>query len=172
MKQYSKEEITNQLETILGKYKSATQSSHIQTQMSRDMDNLDEIPTIEMNEIPTIEMKVYSFDVLGGKLYVVTESNHLPYIQEYIDSINAGNPDKDSVIRKYAIEYQKISESILDRMLSQVRTNIQSGYTSLPIRIIGELNKIELDLKPLLDAQKRDQKIDNLLNGGVQENEE
>jgi hypothetical protein len=57
-------------------------------------------------------------------------------------------------------------------MLSQVRTNIQSGYTSLPIRIIGELNRIELDLKPLLDAQKRDQKIDNLLNGGVQENEE
>jgi hypothetical protein len=164
MKQYSKEEITNQLETILGKYNSATQSSHIQTQMSRDMDNLD--------EIPTIEMKVYSFDVLGGKLYVVTQSNHLPYIQEYIDSINAGNPDKDGVIRKYAIEYQKMSESILDRMLSQVRTNIQSGYTSLPIRIIGELNRIELDLKPLLDAQKRDQKIDNLLNGGVQENEE
>jgi hypothetical protein len=163
MKQYSKE-ITNQLETILGKYNSATQSSHIQAQMSRDMDNLD--------EMPTIEMKVYSFDVLGGKLYVVTQSNHLPYIQEYIDSINAGNPDKDGVIRKYAIEYQKMSESILDRMLSQVRTNIHSGYASLPIRIIGELNKIELDLKPLLDAQKRDQKIDNLLNGGVQENEE
>ena len=96
----------------------------------------------------------------------------MTYIQQYIDSINAGNPDKDSVIRKYAIEYQKMSESILDRMLSQVRTDIHSGYTSLPIRIIGELNRIELDLKPLLDAQKRDQKIENILNGGIQENEE
>ena len=170
MRQYSKEEINNQLQNILNQYNqsahlSPTQSqSHIQTQMNRDLDNLD--------EIPTIEMKVYSFDVLGSKLYVVTHSNHLPYIQQYIDSINAGNPDKDSVIRKYAIEYQKMSESILDRMLSQVRTSIHSGYTSLPIRIIGELNIIESDLKPLLDAQKRDQKIENILNGGIQENEE
>ena len=170
MRQYSKEEINNQLQNILNQYNqsahlSPTQSqSHIQTQMSRDLDNLD--------EIPTIEMKVYSFDVLGSKLYVMTQSNHLPYIQQYIDSINAGNPDKDSVIRKYAIEYQKMSESILDRMLSQVKTSIHSGYTSLPIRIIGELNRIESDLKPLLDAQKRDQKIENILNGGIQENEE
>jgi hypothetical protein len=151
MKSY-KEEIQNGLETILSKYNSATQSSHIQTQM----DNLD--------EIPTIEMKVYSFDVLGSKLYVYAQSDQLTYIQEYIDSINDGKPDKDGVIRNYAIEYQKMSESILDRMLSQVRTNIHSGYASLPIRIIGELNRIELDLKPLLDAQKRDQKIENLLN--------
>jgi hypothetical protein len=170
MRRYSKEEINNQLQNILNQYNqsahlSPTQSqSHIQTQMSRDLDNLD--------EIPTIEMKVYSFDVLGSNLYVVTQSNHLPYIQQYIDSINAGNPDKDSVIRKYAIEYQKMSESILDRMLSQVKTSIHSGYTSLPIRIIGELNRIESDLKPLLDAQKRDQKIENILNGGIQENEE
>ena len=170
MRQYSKEEINNQLQNILNQYNqsahlSPTQSqSHIQTQMSRDLDNLD--------EIPTIEMKVYSFDVLGSKLYVYAQSDHLTYIQQYIDSINAGNPDKDSVIRKYAIEYQKMSESILDRMLSQVRTDIHSGYTSLPIRIIGELNRIELDLKPLLDAQKRDQKIENILNGGIQENEE
>jgi hypothetical protein len=57
-------------------------------------------------------------------------------------------------------------------MLSQVKTSIHSGYTSLPIRIIGELNRIESDLKPLLDAQKRDQKIENILNGGIQENEE
>ena len=86
MRKYSKEEISNQLQNILNQYNqsahlSPTQSqSHIQTQMSRDLDNLD--------EIPTIEMKVYSFDVLGSKLYVVTQSNHLPYIQQYIDSIN------------------------------------------------------------------------------------
>jgi hypothetical protein len=160
MKQYSKEEIQNQLETILGKYNSATQS-HIQTQMSRSESELN------LDEIPTIEMKVYSFDVLGSKLYVVTQSDHLKYIQEYIDSINAGKPDKDGVIRRYAIEYQRMSESLIDRMLSQLRTDIQSGYSSLPIRIISELNKIELDLKPLLDAQKRDQKIDNLLDGSL-----
>lgn len=164
MKQLSKEEIQNQLETILGKYNSATQSSHIQTQMSRELDNI--------GDIPTIEMKIYSFDVLGSKLYFFTQPDHLPYIQEYIDSINAGNPDKDGAIRKYAIEYQKMSESQIDKMLSQVRTNIQSGYSSLPIRIISELNKIESDLSPLLDAQKRDQKINNILNGVVQKNEE
>lgn len=162
MKQLSKEEIQNQLETILGKYNSTTQSSHIQTQMSRE----------NSGDIPTIEMKIYSFDVLGSKLYFFTQPDHLPYIQEYIDSINAGNPDKDGVIRKYAIEYQRMSESLIDKMLSQVRTDIQSGYTSLPIRIISELNKIESDLSPLLDAQKRDKKIDNILNGVVQKNEE
>ena len=31
-------------------------------------------------------------------------------------------------------------------------------------KVISELNKIELDLKPLLDAQKRDKKIDGLLD--------
>jgi hypothetical protein len=142
MKQYNKEN-------------SSTQSSHIQTQMSRDLDNFD--------NISTIEIKIYPFDVLGSKLYVVTQPNHLPYIQEYIDSINAGNPDKDRVIRRYAIEYQKMSESLIDRMLSKVGSNLHSGYTSLPIRIIGELNIIESDLKPILDAQKRDQKINDLL---------
>jgi hypothetical protein len=155
MKQYSKEEIQNQLQNILSKH-SSTQS-HIESQ--------------KLDDIPTIEMKVYSFDVLGSKLYVITRSDHRPYIQEYIDSINNGSPDKDRVIRKYAIEYQKMSESLIDRMLDQVGSP-QSGYTSLPIGIISELNKIELDLKPLLDAQKRDQKIDNLLHGGIQENEE
>lgn len=160
MKQYSKEEIQNQLETILGKYNSATQSSHIQTQMSRDTDNL--------GEIPTLEMKVYSFDVLGSKLYVVTQSDHLSYIQEYIDSINAGKPDKDGVIRRYAMEYQKMSESLIDRLLNQIG---KSSLSQLPVRIISELNKIELDLKPLLDAQKRDQKINDLLDGGISKNE-
>lgn len=153
MKNYSKEEIQNQLETILGKYNSATQSSHIQTQMSRGLDN--------SSEIPTIEVKVHSFDVLGNKLYVLTQSDHLSYIQEYIDSINAGNPDKDGVIRRYAIEYQKMSPSLIDRLLEQVGKN---PLSQLPVRIISELNKIELDLKPLLDAQKRDKKIDGLLD--------
>jgi hypothetical protein len=120
-----------------------------------------------LDDIPTIDTRVYSFDVLGSRIYVVTQSEHRKYIQDYIDSINSGKPDKDGIIRKYAIEYQKMSESILDRMLGQVRTNIHSGYASLPIRIIGELNRIELDLKPLLDAQKRDQKIENLLNGDL-----
>lgn len=119
---------------------------------------------MNLGEIPTIEMKVYSFDVLGSKLYVVTQSDHLSYIQEYIDSINAGKPDKDGVIRRYAIEYQRMSESLIDRLLNQVGKN---SLSQLPIRIISELNKIELDLKPLLDAQKRDQKIDNLLDGSL-----
>lgn len=162
MKQYSKEEIQNQLETILGKYNSATQSSHIQTQMSRSESELNS------DEIPTIEMKVYSFDVLGSKLYVVTQSDHLSYIQEYIDSINAGKPDKDGVIRRYAMEYQRMSESLIDRLLNQVGKN---SLSQLPVRIISELNKIELDLKPLLDAQKRDQKINDLLDGGISKNE-
>lgn len=164
MKQITKEEVENQLQSILNQYKQNPNQSHIQTQMSRDTDNL--------GEIPTIEMKVYSFDVLGHKLYVVTQSDHQSYIQEYIDSINAGKPDKDGVIRRYAMEYQKMSESLIDRLLSQVRTNIQSGYSSLPVRIISELNKIELDVKPLLDAQKRDQKINDLLDGGISKNEE
>ena len=74
MKQYSKEEIQNQLQSILNQYNqtahlSPTQSqSHIQTQMSRSESELN------LGEIPTIEMKVYSFDVLGSKLYVVTQS--------------------------------------------------------------------------------------------------
>ena len=164
MKQYSKEEIQNQLETILGKYNSATQSqSHIQTQMSRSESELN------LGEIPTIEMKVYSFDVLGSKLYVVTQSDHLSYIQEYIDSINTGKPDKDGVIRRYAMEYQKMSESLIDRLLNQVG---KSSLSQLPVRIISELNKIELDLKPLLDAQKRDKKINDLFDGGISKNEE
>ena len=163
MKQITKEEVQNQLQNILNQYKQNPNQSHIQTQMSIDTDNL--------GEIPTIEMKVYSFDVLGSKIYIVTQSDHLSYIQEYIDSINAGKPDKDGVIRRYAMEYQKMSESLIDRLLSQVRTDIHSGYSSLPIRIISELNKLELDLKPLLDAQKRDQKINDLLDGGISKNE-
>ena len=161
MKQITKEEVQNQLQNILNQYKQNPNQSHIQTQMSRDTDNLE--------EIPTIEMKVYSFDVLGSKLYVVTQSDHLSYIQEYIDSINAGKPDKDAVIRRYAMEYQKMSESLIDRLLNQVG---KSSLSQLPVRIISELNKIELDLKPLLDAQKRDQKINDLLDGGISKNEE
>jgi hypothetical protein len=122
---------------------------------------------LKVDDIPTIEMKVYSFDVLGSKLYVVTQSDHVPYIQEYIDSVNNGTPDKEGVIRKYATQHQKMSESLIDRMINQ-SGNVQS----LPIRIIGELNKIELDLKPLLDAQIRDKKIQNLLDGDISENEE
>ena len=125
----------------------------------------------DINSNFCIEVKLYKFNVLGSKLYVTTQSDHLSYIQEYIDSINSGKPDKNGVIKKYAIEYQKMSESLLDRMLSQVGSDHKSGYSLLPIRITSELNKIESDIKPLLDAQKRDQKIDNLLNGGVQENE-
>jgi len=168
MKQITKEEVQNQLQSILNQYNqtahlSLTQSqSHIQTQMSRSESELN------LGEIPTIEMKVYSFDVLGSKLYVVTQSDHLSYIQEYIDSINAGKPDKDGVIRRYAMEYQKMSESLIDRLLNQVG---KSSLSQLPVRIISELNKIELDLKPLLDAQKRDQKINDLLDGGISKNE-
>jgi hypothetical protein len=161
MKQITKEEVQNQLQSILNQYKQNPNQSHIQTQMSRNESELN------LGEIPTIEMKMYSFDVLGSKLYVVTQSDHLPYIQEYIDSINAGNPDKDGVIIKYAMEYQKMSESLIDRLLNQVG---KSSVSQLPVRIISELNKIELDLKPLLDAQKRDQKITDLLDGGLPEN--
>lgn len=164
MKQMTKEEVQSQLESILKQYNQSAQlsstQSHIQTQMSRDVDNLD--------ELPTIGMKVYPFDVLGSKLYVVTQSDHISYIQEYIDSINSGKPDKDGVIRKYAMEYQKMSESLIDRLLNQLGN---SSLSQLPIRIISELNRIELDLKPLLDAQKRDQKITDLLDGGISKNE-
>lgn len=172
MKQITKEEVQNQLQTILNQYNqtahlSPTQSqSHIQTQMSRSESELN------LGEISTIEMKVHSFDVLGSKLYVLTQSDHLSYIQEYIDSINDGKPDKDGVIRRYAMEYQKMSESLIDRLLSQVNNKGKSSISQLPVRIIGELNKIESDLKPLLDAQKRDQKINNLLDGGISKNEE
>jgi len=123
---------------------------------------------LKVDDIPTIEMKVYSFDVLGSKLYVVTQSDHVPYIQEYIDSINNGTPDKEGVIRKYATQHQKMSESLIDRLIT---LSNGKGINSLPIRIISELNKIELDIKPLLDAQMRDKKIQNLLDGDISENE-
>lgn len=136
------------------------QTSHLI--MSRTLPNTLE-SHLNLEDIPTIEVKVYSFDVLGNKLYVTTQLDHLPYIKEYIDSINNGNPNKEGVIRKYAIEHQKISESLLDRIINQMGNGAQS-FQSLPIGIIGELNKIESYLKPLLDAQKRDKKIDDLLD--------
>ena len=159
--------IPEELQKILDQY-GYNQSSHLTPQMSRQPyskleDHLDNSP------YETIEMKVYSFDVLGSKLYVMTQSDHLPYIQEYIDSINNGNPDKEGVIRKYAIQFQNMSESLIDKLLSKP---ILTGANPIPVRIIGELNKIESDLKPILEAQKRDKKIENLLNGDISENEE
>jgi hypothetical protein len=140
MKKYSKEEIQNQLQNILSKH-SSTQS-HVES--------------VESEFYNTFEMNTYSFDVLGSKLYVVTQSDHQPYIQEYIDSVNAGMPNKEVVIRRYATE-SKMSESFIDRVLGQMNQVSANG-------IIGELNRIEHDLKPILDALERDKKIDDLLN--------
>lgn len=126
-----KEEIQNQLNKIL-------QNSNISMRDPNDLD-----------EIPTMEIKTYSFDVLGYKLYVITQTDHLPYIKDYINSVNSGNPDKEGVIKKYAMEYQNMSESLIENLLKK-----HNGfYNSIPVRIIGELNQIERDLKPLLDAQ-------------------
>lgn len=130
-------ELPTELQNILNQY---NQTSHLSPTQSQS--NKQDI-SFEPDEVPThtIEMKVYSFDVLGSKLYILTKSDHLPYIQDYINTINSGKPDKDMVIRKYAIEYQKMSESLL--------------------------NRIELDLKSILDAQKRDQKINDILDGDL-----
>jgi len=143
MKKYSKEEIQNQLQNILTKH-SSTQS-HVES--------------VESEFYNTFEMNTYSFDVLGSKLYVVTRSDHRPYIQEYIDSVNAGMPNKEAVIRRYTTE-SKMSESFIDRVLGQMN-QVSPNPT---LGIIGELNRIEHDLKPLLDALERDKKIDDLLN--------
>jgi hypothetical protein len=143
MKKYSKEEIQNQLQNILSKH-SSTQS-HVES--------------VESEFYNTFEMNTYSFDVLGSKLYVVTQSDHQPYIQEYIDSVNAGMPNKEVVIRRYATE-SKMSESFIDRVLGQMN-QVSANPT---LGIIGELNRIEHDLKPILDALERDKKIDDLLN--------
>jgi hypothetical protein len=65
----------------------------------------------------TLPILPHSFDVLGSKLYVVTRSDHQLYIQEYIDSVNAGMPNKEVVIRRYATE-SKMSESFIDPLIA------------------------------------------------------
>ncbi len=120
---------------------------------------------LDDQNVPTIEMKVYSFDVFNNKLFVITQTDHIPYIQKYIDTVNNGNPDKDSVIREYAIN-QNMSESLIDRLLNNKNNNTIIG---LPGRLYSELNRVEQDLKPILESIKRDKKIDNLLNGDISE---
>jgi hypothetical protein len=99
-----------------------------------------------------IELKVYSLEVFESKIFVYTEPSLLPYIQEYIDSVNARNPDKDKVIKKYETDYQ-----------------ITDAHKS--VRLILELNKIESDIKPILDKIKRNKKIKDILDSSV-ENED
>ena len=112
-------------------------------------------------------MKVYTFDVFNYKLYVVTQIDHVPYIQKYIDTINNGNPDKDSIIREYAINNQNMSESLIERILNNKNNNVFSGkqYSG----IYSELDRVEHDLKHIIDALKRDKKINNLLDGDISE---
>lgn len=135
---------------------------HQMTPMKRTLeDHLNE------SDVRTIEMKVYTFDVFNYKLYVVTQIDHVPYIQKYIDTIKNGNPDKDSVIREYAINNQNMSESLIERILNNKNNNVISGkqYSG----IYSELNRVEHDLKHIIDALKRDKKINNLLDGDISE---
>lgn len=102
----------------------------------------------------TIEYKVYEKDLFNHKLYFVTCDKNLPYILEFIETLKSGNIDKLSIIRKYAIEVGKMSESTIDRIISVY------GELNIPSRIRQELDKIEKDFKPLI----RQIKIDSLLN--------
>ena len=148
------ENIPKELQDIIDK--------HQMTPMKRTLDD-----HLSQGEVPTIEMKVCTFDVFNSKLFIVTQTDHEPYIQKYIDSVNNGNPDKDSVIREYAINNQHMSESLIDRLLNNKKNNVISGkfYSG----IYSELNRVEHDLKPILEALKRDKKIDNLLDGNISE---
>jgi len=87
-------------------------------------------------------LELNSFEVQGTKIFVVNEPSLLPYIQEYIDSVNSGNPDKEGILTKYC-----------------------HGELTLT------LNKIELDIKPILDKLKRNKRIKDILDEGLQENE-
>jgi hypothetical protein len=89
-----------------------------------------------MNEI---KMEIKTFDVFGSKLYVFVNSEDLIYIEEYIETVRQGKPDAATIIKKYMKE-------------------INSS------RIFSYLNQVERDLKPFLDALKRDKKIDDLLS--------
>lgn len=92
-----------------------------------------------------VQMGVYKFKIFDRFLYVFTQTEYVRYIEEYIESILSGNPDKDAVITSFSID-----------------TGIPKNSIGA-IRIVSDLEKIEINLKPILEAIKRDKKIDDLL---------
>lgn len=119
---------------------------------------------IDMENIPVITVKAYEFNVFEHKYYVVTKDVHYKYIKMYIDSIVSGNPDKESVIRQFGLDQKLIPESTLNFLIEQGRSvNFLYGNSHSIGSVVSELNQIERDLKFVIDAKKRESKIDDLL---------
>ena len=120
-------------------------------------------------EIPTIEVKIFDFDVFDKKIYIVSTSQNYPYIKYYIESIISGKPDKEGTFRKYALESD---DSRFDNIkIDELLTIFKDKLDRFPIAISGELNKVDESLSSILNAIKREKKIDNLLsdsNGDIE----
>jgi len=99
----------------------------------------------------TINIFTKGFEIFGYMLYVVADYESLPYIEQYIETVRQGNPDKEIVIKRYMEEIYVIMNK---------NPNIPLGSNS---RFFIYLDKIERDLSPILEAIKRDKKIDDLL---------
>ncbi len=143
MKKATKEEIQTQLDNLI-------KNNPPMSRINSDEDNMN-----------SVEMGVSSFDIFGSKLFVLLLSDQVEYVKEYIDTIVAGSPDKESVVRRYARDNQELEESFIDRMIKN-NPYILVGSNS-PIRIVSTLNAIDRDLEPILNALKRDKKIDDIL---------
>ena len=102
-----------------------------------------------------LKFKFMKFNVLESVYHIYSQSENEPYIKEYIDSINAGKPDRDSIIRKYAVEVSKLSEDKIDYVLEK-----NPHY----IRLYSEFQRIDEQLKPIFNILNRDKKIDDLLD--------
>lgn len=84
-------------------------------------------------------IQVHTFNVHGYRVFTYCEAYILPYIERYIDSVNSGNPNKESIINELR-EYHYYSASV-----------------------ISEINRIEHGIKPILDAIAREKKINQIM---------
>jgi len=116
---------------------------------------------LDNSEMRTINMITKKFEIFGSKLYVFVDDESLTYVEQYIETVRQGNPDKESVVKKYMEEIHSFEKDQLENIMKR-NPNILMGSNSH--RIVSYLNQIERDLKPILEAIKRDKKIDDLLS--------
>lgn len=110
------------------------------------------------DQLPTIVYNVYEFEIFNNKIHAVTFDINVPYFKEYIENVINGNPDKISIIRKYATEVEGMSQATFDKILSTY------GESNIPSRITKELELFEKSIRPIIDSIIREKKIDSLLN--------
>jgi hypothetical protein len=87
-----------------------------------------------------VTIQVHTFNVHGHMLFTYCEADILPYIERYIDSVNSGNPDKESIINE-----------------------LRAGAGRGVYPVISEINNIEHEIKHILDAIAREKKINQIM---------